>query len=355
MRLNLARELIELGYEVDVVLVKKEGSYLDTVPEGVNIVSFRILTRKYFRTFFTLFPLLRYLKKERPEALVSSLTRCNVVAALARVVSRSGARVAVVEHNNFSEATRSKKGIKQWFVLFFMKVLYPRVDAVIAVSKGVADDLAEVLGMERERIAVIYNPVVTSAITERAREKTGVTWLNKGEFKTVIGIGRFSKAKNFPLLVRAFGQVARERDDARLVLLGEGEEGSAIRTEIEKLGIEERVLLPGFVENPYAYLARADVFVLSSDWEGFGNVIVEALAVGTPVVTTDCPSGPREILADGEYGTLVPVGDEDMLAEAIRNTLDNLAGPRSERLIERAQEFTATRSAKEYIRTVLNE
>ncbi|NLO89188.1 MAG: glycosyltransferase, partial [Clostridia bacterium] len=189
--------------------------------------------------------------------------------------------------------------------------------AVVAVSQGVADDLVKTTGLMRELIKVIYNPIVTPELLEKAKESIGHPWFKPGQPPVILSAGRLTAAKDFPTLIHAFARVRAERL-ARLMILGEGEERPNLESLVRELGLESDVSMPEFVENPYAYMARAAVFVLSSAWEGFGNVLVEAMAVGTPVVSTDCPSGPAEILEGGKWGKLVPVGDVEKLAKALK-------------------------------------
>lgn len=201
-----------------------------------------------------------------------------------------------------------------------IRCFYRYSDVVLAVSEGVADDLAQVSGLSRDAIQVVFNPVITSEILSKAKEPIDHPWFEPGNLPVVLGAGRLVEQKDFKTLIRAFEQVSRQHP-ARLVILGEGEERSRLMEIVRERGLEEVVDLPGFVDNPYAYMARSSVFVLSSAWEGLPNTLIQALAVGTPVVSTDCESGPREILQGGRFGSLVPVGDEKALASAVLDTL----------------------------------
>jgi glycosyltransferase involved in cell wall biosynthesis len=203
-----------------------------------------------------------------------------------------------------------------------MRWSYPRADAVTAISVGVAEDLARVTGLQDERIRIIYNPVVTSELQERAAEGVDDTWLGPDQPPVILGVGRLVKQKDFSTLLRAFA-LARKRIKVRLIIIGEGEQRNALKDLGRELGVEEEVRLPGFVTNPYAYMARSAVFALSSKWEGLGMALIEAMACGTPVVSTDCPSGPREILEKGRWGRLVPVGSVESLAQAIVETVED--------------------------------
>jgi glycosyltransferase involved in cell wall biosynthesis len=200
------------------------------------------------------------------------------------------------------------------------RLSYPWAQGVIAVSEEAADDLARVLNVPRWQIHVIYNPTYDDALLERAKEPVEHAWFRSGEPPVILGVGRLTHQKDFATLLRAFARVRKEVV-CRLVILGEGDERARLQALAEELGVRRDVDLPGFVENPYAYMARAAIFVLSSRYEGLPNVLIEALACGVPVVSTDCPSGPREILLDGDAGVLIPVGDHDKMAQEIIHVL----------------------------------
>ncbi|ULR40554.1 glycosyltransferase [Thermus sp. NEB1569] len=333
---HLARGFAERGFQVDLVLAKAEGPYLAEVPPSVRVVDLRAS-----RVLFSLPGLVRYLRKERPHALLSALDHANVIVCLAHRLARVPSWLVISEHNTLS-ASRPKNA-RERLLLWFMRWTYPWADAVIAVSQGVAEDLIHLTGLPREKIQVIYNPVVTPELFAKAREPLDHPWLASGEPPVILGVGRLTEEKDFPTLIRAFALVRAQRP-ARLMILGEGELRPQLEALVHELGLQDDVALPGFVENPYAYMARAAVFVLSSRWEGFGNVLVEAMACGTPVVSTDCPSGPREILDHGKYGRLVPVGDVKSLAESILKTMDEPPY----RDLSRVAEFTLEKSLERY-------
>jgi len=312
---NLARGFSEQGYKVDLVLQRAEGPFLSKVPDEVRIVDLRTK-----RMALALFPLISYLRREKPRSLLAAMTHTNIVALLARKLARVETRVVVSEHNTISIISHTSKTLRSRFLPLIAKRLYYWADAVIAVSKGVADDFAEFLKFPREKIRVIYNPVVTPEILEKAEEPLEHPWFKPGEPPVILGVGALTKQKDFPTLIHAFALVRRERP-ARLMILGEGEDRPKLEALVRKLGLEKDVALPGFIDNPYKYMKHAAVFVLSSRWEGLPTVLIEAMACGTPVVATDCPSGSREILEGGKYGALVPVGDARELAKTIMKAL----------------------------------
>jgi glycosyltransferase involved in cell wall biosynthesis len=230
-----------------------------------------------------------------------------------------------------------------------MRWAYRQADAIIAVSEGVADDLANILNLPREGIDVVYNPVVTPGLEALAAAPIDHPWLAKGSPPVILAAGRLTAPKDYPTLLHAFAKV-RTKHDYRLVILGEGELRPLLETMVDTLGIGDSVLLPGFAENPFAWMRRASLFVLSSAWEGLPNVLIQAMACGTPVVSTDCPSGPREILEGGKWGALVPVGDRDALAEEI---ISNLSSRNSIRAVSRAYHFGVDSAIRGYLKVMI--
>lgn len=225
-----------------------------------------------------------------------------------------------------------------------LKFLYPRADALVGVSHGVAKNVAEISGLDDARVQTIYNPTPRPPRTDFPADQTDALWLgHKGP--RIIAVGRFKAQKNHSLLLRAFAKM-QPQSNARLALLGEGELEADLKAEIATLGLQGHVILPGFVVDPSAYYASADIFALSSDYEGFGNVLVEAMHFGLSVVSTDCNSGPAEILCDGQYGRLVPVGDADALAQAL---LHAIAQPAEAQVIQnRARDFSVENATNAY-------
>lgn len=334
----LARGFVERGYEVDLVLVKREGAYLSEVPENVNVVDLKA------RRILTSLPaLVRYLRRAQPVAVLSALDHSNIAALWARKLARVNVRVVVSIHNVFIDMKYST--YRDRLIPYIARWCYGWADGVVAVSRGVADNVSKTMGLPRERIRVIYNPVVVPELFELAREPVDHPWFHTNEPPVVLSVGRLAAAKDYPTLFRALSVVIRTRP-VRLVVLGEGEERARLEALVRDLGLEDSVSLPGFVKNPHAYMSKAAVFVLSSAWEGLGNVLIEAMVCGTRVVSTDCPSGPAEILENGRWGQLVPVGDVDALAAAMIAALDN---PNPENVVRRAMDFTADQAVSEYL------
>jgi glycosyltransferase involved in cell wall biosynthesis len=339
--LNLARGLVNRDLAVDLVLAAAEGSYLNQVPSDVDVVNLgarRVLT--------SLPKLVRYLKCNQPAALLSTLTHANLVVLWARRLSGSSTWVVVRESNALSRVAQNTALARVRLLPLLARCFYRWADGIVAVSQGVAEDLARITSLPLGRIRVIYNPVGTSELLEEAKKGLDHPWFAQKEPPVVLGVGRLTKQKDFSTLIHAFALV-RQHYPARLMILGEGEQRSSLGALVCELGLADEVALPGFVENPYAYMARAAVLVLSSAWEGLPNVLIEAMAVGTPVVATDCGGGPVEILENGRYGRLVPVGDADAMAEAILVTINRR--PTAETLQWRASEFSTEKIVDQYL------
>ncbi len=312
---NLASGFANQDIKVDLVLAKAEGPYILQVPANV-----RVIDLKASRVFASLPGLVCYLRQERPNALLSALDHANVIALLAKKLARVPTQMIVSVHSNPSKVTANAQSLRDKLMPYWTRLFYPQADAVVAVSNGVAKDLIRVTGLPKEKIKVIYNSVITPKLFEKANEHLNHPWFVQNEPPVILSAGRLTIAKDFPTLIRAFALV-RKQYPARLMILGEGEERPKLEELIRKLGIQKDVSLPGFVENPYKYMKRAAVFALSSQWEGLPTVLIEALAVGIPVISTDCESGPREILENGRFGKLVTVGDEKGLAKALISSL----------------------------------
>jgi glycosyltransferase involved in cell wall biosynthesis len=321
--LNLAHGIAAEGYPLDLVLAKAKGEFLGEVREPVRVVDL-----KASRALTSAPALVRYLRSERPEAMLSVFGFLNVVAIPAWRLSRVKTRMFVCEQNTVSMEAGNAASWGTRVTPRLMRHLYPWANGVVVVSQGVRDDMVQLTGVPRRHVTVIYNPSVVGAeIQEKAKEPLDHPWFKPGQPPVLVAVGRLQQQKDYPMLLQAFAQVRRSQP-ARLLILGEGKERPTLEALIKELDLEDDVGLPGFVMNPYAYLARASLFVLSSRWEGLPTVLIEALCCGTPAVSTDCPSGPREILRNGKYGALTPVGDATAFAQAIGAALEKpLAKP----------------------------
>ena len=338
--LDIASELASRGVTVHLVLVKAEGHYLDLVPEGV-----RLIDLNSHRAAASLFKLVRYIRRERPVALLSTLTQASVIALVAKLTLLGRVRIVTRIANTFSEELASGS-FKHKLALQLLKRLFPVADGIVAVSHGVADDLQALIPNMSHKVTTIYNPVVRPQIVEQSQTPPEHVWFAPGAAPVILSAGRLTTVKDHVTLLKAFALVFLKRR-VRLVILGDGPERETLLELAERLELSEHVDLPGFKVNPFTYMSKAGVFVLSSRYEGFPNVLVQAMACGAPVVSTDCRSGPREILEDGKWGHLVPVGDWRAMAEAILETLDNPIP--SYQLISRGSTYSADASIDRYL------
>ncbi len=344
--MHLAQGFAERGLKTDLVVAEAEGAYLSKIPAGVRLVDLQARSPVVVSKTFAL---QRYLQREQPQALFSALDIVSS-ATLARRLAGVPTQVVMCVQTNLSQQFRDHQPHTFGRVRpQLVRLMYPWADALVAASAGVAADVARMTHIPQDRVRVIYNPVVTPEVLAKTQEPVEHPWFAPGEPPVLLGVGRLVSQKDFPTLIRAFARVRQERP-ARLMILGEGEDRPQLEALVRSLNLEADVALPGFAENPYAYMAQASVFVLSSIFEGFGNVVAEALAAGTPVVSTDCESGPAEILENGRYGRLTPTRDPEAIARAVLQTLDE---PRnSPELIARAQSFSVANITDQYLQVL---
>ncbi len=339
MRLELIRVFLARGLAVTLVLHARTGALAQAVPAGC-----RVVVLGGGRTAQDVPGLARFLRRERPDVLLVSLDHNNIAAMLARRLAGGPTRLVICQHNALSAEAEHMRGWKYRAVPLLYRLLAGAADGIVAVSAGVADDLARTAGLARRRVTVIHNPVISGDFMARASAPAADPWLADDAPPVLVWVGRLVAQKDPHTLLRAFAGVA---PPARLLLLGEGE----LRPELERLaaalGLDGRVRFAGFQANPLPWIREAHALVLSSRYEGLGNVIVEALGCGTAVVSTDCPHGPREILEDGRHGALVPVGDADALAAAMRTVLAGGHDPAA--LRARAAAFTAEHAVAQHL------
>jgi glycosyltransferase involved in cell wall biosynthesis len=314
---DLATEFARVGYRVDFVVLQNEGPLAGLLPPSVRVVDLHCR-----RMALALPSLLSYARRHRPRSLLSTLEHSNTLVLMASPWLR-GTRVVIREANTASLDTRSGT-LQDRLVYAAMKLTYPSARRVIAVSEGVAAELRTALHVRRERIRVIVNPVLTPRMFEQAALEPRHPWLSDAGPAVVLAAGRLEAQKGFDTLLRAFAS-ARVRVPCRLIILGEGSLRRKLQVLAQELDVESSVDLVGYVDNPFAFMARTRAFVLSSSWEGLPNVLIQALALGAPVVATDCRSGPREILDGGRFGRLVPVGDVLAMGDAIVRVLEDRA------------------------------
>jgi glycosyltransferase involved in cell wall biosynthesis len=338
--INLAAGFKERGHTVTVILAKAEGEFLSDLPAGTPVHDL-----EHARVIQSLPRLIRALRVEQPEILLSTQTHCNLVALWAAKLAQVRTKVVLKETSTMSLST-TQSGWKERLLPILARIFYPLADGLVANSLSAADDLARTVHIRREKITIIYNPTVSSSLLIKAGEQPTDPWLKPGSPPVILAAGRLTAAKDFPTLIRAFAKLHLHQN-AHLIILGEGEDRLKLEEQIRKLGLDQEVQLPGYVPNPYAYMAHAAVFVLSSVWEGFPNVLVEALACGCPVVATNCMSGPEEILEQGHFGALVPVGNDEQLSAAIVNSI---RFPLDRKVLqERGELFSMARAADSYL------
>ena len=337
--LEIATELARRGVLVHLVLARAEGHYRDLVPAGVELVDLQSQ-----RTATSLPKLVRYIRRERPTAVLSTLIHANVITLLAKILLGGRIRVVVRIANTYSEEFAGGR-FKHRQALRLFRLLAPLADGIVCVSQGVAEDLRRSVPASSGKVSTVYNPVPTPAIVERAEDPPDHSWFNAEGPPVILAAGRLTAVKDHATLLKAFHELVQSRP-ARLVILGEGPERQNLLQLASRHGLAGQVNLPGFKVNPFAYMSRASVFVLPSRYEGFPNVLVQAMACGTTVVSTDCRSGPREILEDGKWGRLVPVGGWRSMADAISESLDSPIP--AEYLVRRASGFSATASVDQY-------
>jgi glycosyltransferase involved in cell wall biosynthesis len=319
---NLMNQLT-FSKEVEVLMVlnKKEGEFLRYLDSNIEIFE---LDTKRLRD--SLFSLLKFLKKIKPDVLISGQSHVNTIALMANQMLRKKIKVIITEHGNLQEGLKDVRNPTKIILLTLMKNFYPKADKVISVSKGVEKTLLKYIKMDKSKMEVIYNPIISDLIYERAEEPLNHKWFTSKEIPVILSVGRLSKEKDFENLLQAFS-IVKSKVDSRLLIVGEGPERDHLEKLIKKLDLQDSVDLYGFEENPYKFFKNADLFVLSSKTEGLGNVLVEALCLRRKIVSTDCPSGPEEVLKKGKFGKLVPPEDTLKLAEGI---IDQLKQPTSE-------------------------
>lgn len=348
--LNLANKYAEQGYKVDLVLAQKRGEYLDDVDERIRIVD---LAASRFWEYFK--PMVQYFKNEQPDVMLSATTILNLLAIITRKLSFSNARLVVSEHIDITSFAERGALQKPTIVKRLIKYLYPYADQVVAVSEGAAQSLSNFSGLPVAKVKAIYNGVVDQHKLDLASAGLTHEWFGSQQLEApvIVAVGRLQPQKDFPMLINAFAKL-RQKMPARLIILGEGELRDELQKQAQDLGVDEDLSLHGFEDNPFKFLANANVFALSSLYEGLPTVLIEAMACGCPVVSTKCPSGPEEILENGKYGTLVDVSDEQAFADALYGVLSqqkefpDQTVELKQQLITHAQNFNVDKAFSAY-------
>lgn len=337
---NLLPAIAERGIRVDLLHVKNHGPYIES--RG----NLRIIELGTAHALSSLLPLVRYLKSERPDVLLSDKDRINRVSIAASKLSRVELKLFVRIGTTVSSNLESRKWYDRTTQKISMKYLYPMADGVLTPSKGAAEDFATYIGFDRAMLNAIPSPVVTPDLIEKSKIPITHPWFLDPKIPVIVGMGELCSRKDFVTLIRAFG-IIRQSIEAKLFIMGKGRQHEKLEGMAADMGLKGEIEFPGFIENPCSYLSKADLYVHSSRWEGSPVALMEAAALGIPLVSTDCPSGPREILDDGRYGKLVPVGDHRAMSMAILETLKNPPDP--EFIRKAAEPYLLKSSTSRYI------
>jgi glycosyltransferase involved in cell wall biosynthesis len=335
--LTLITDFVGRGHHIDLLLMRAQGELLPLLPPEVRVID---LHAKRIRGAVP--AIASYLRREKPDGLQVSMWSLTIAGILAHRLGRSRARLVLSDHTTLSKHYGHSRWLRRQFMKWSIRLFYPLADRRLAVAQGVADDLAQLSGLPSDAFEVVYNPVSAPQSAPGPAMEIEALWGGTGA--RILNVGRMTAEKNQKLLLEAF---ARMPGYARLIICGEGELRGELEAHAAELGIAGRVAMPGFVVDPTPFYRSADLFALSSDYEGFGVVLVEAMRAGLPVVSTDCMSGPAEILANGEFGRLTPCGDAERLAAVM---LEALAAPTDrERLKARAEELSGVHTAGRYL------
>ncbi len=339
---NLMQTMLDDGIEVHLFLNNSSGNLYSQIPEGTKVFFGNGSVKNSFLAVF------RYLRQNKPQALITAHAHVNIASIIITKLAFVPTKLIATIHTATSRDDKSGKPIIKRLNTISSRLIYPLADEIIAVSDAVADDLAKYLKMKRDRIKTIYNPVVTQKMLRLSQEKAEHPFFEQDK-PVIISVGRLSEQKDFANLINAFA-ILKKEIDAKLIILGEGEDREDLEKQVKELGLENDIDLAGFVDNPYAFMAASELFVSSSGWEGLPTVLIEAMACGSNVVATDCPGGTVEILNSGKYGELVAVADSEALAKAIVKTLKN-PSPK-EKLVQRAKEFSDRAATDKYLELV---
>ncbi len=380
--LSLMEGLGARGYDVDLVLERQEGAYLAHLPSNVRLFSpesgakwsaCRQLIRCWPREGLgqairmvmpacrhiplrRLPSLVAYIEREKPDVLIAAAGRIPFLALWAARIARHPVRVVIAEHSTISARLNAFRADSTAYRALryrrrLMRRLYANADALVAVSRGVADDVARVAALPAERVEVIHNPVIDPGRVAAEPPRPDHPWFgSEAATPIILAAGRLAPEKDFALLIDAVADLVERGRAVRLMILGEGTERAALERRVRDRGIQHAVAMPGWIDDPYGYMAHSAVFALSSRVEGLPVALIEALACGCPAVATDCPSGPREILDGGRHGRLVPIGDRAALAKALAATLDDPPGRAG--LRERGRDFAVEPAIDAYQRLI---
>jgi len=330
---------------VDLLKIRRHGPYLKEHHPAIRTVDLGVS-----HVNSSLPQLVKYLRERRPRAILTDKDRVNRISILAGLITRSQTRVVVRIGTTVTENLRKRPFLDKYTQLLSMRMLYPRAHAVLVPSAGARDDLVAISPKLRGKVKVVSSPIIDKGFHERAAQPPDHPWLRDGGPPVIVGVGELCERKDFSTLIRGFGEASRKRE-MRLIILGEGRKRRKLEQLATDLGLAQRVDLPGFKPNPLPYMSRAACFCLTSRCEGLPVALIEAMATGTPVVSTDCPSGPREVLSGNRAGILVNVGDHLALGKAILKTLEHPPSP--EEVKGAVARFTVENGTAEYLEELL--
>lgn len=339
--IRLANAFSAAGYRVHLVLEKKKFPFEKELKQSVEIKRLLTLNRITGVPF-----LIRYLRKYTPSVILTPVFQHTELAVRTRELMNFPGKIYAVVRVPYQAAWERIPPAKRAFRINRINRYYPKTDGILANSNGVAADFSELTGMERSMITTIYNPAYDGNMQLLMDQPIDHPWFRPNEPPVILSVGRLERAKNIGMLLTSFEKV-RARINCRLVLIGDGSMRSDLETSAASSRYRGDIAFLGYQINPFPYMRHASIFALSSSWEGFGNVIVEALATGTPVVATDCPGGPAEIIGNARHSRLVPVDDSDAMANAMESLILSL--PPRESMIKEAERFSATVIAEQYI------
>jgi glycosyltransferase involved in cell wall biosynthesis len=339
--LSLARGFSDRGKKVDLIVADSTGELKTQMDERV-----RVFDLQSKRVSLCLPRLVNYLQKEKPSILLSGLTYANIIAILAKQLSHSATSIVISEHNFLSPKIRQEIGFKEKVVLFLARFYYRHPNGIVAVSAGVKNDLSSYLRVPLSRIQTISNPLDLEKVETRSGDLIQHSWLDQKKAPVILSAGRLVWQKDFTTLLSAF-EIILAKMDARLIIIGEGSDRQALEKQIAAANLSAKVSLAGFQQNPYAFMRHSDVFVLSSIYEGFAMVLVEAMACEVPVISTNIPGGPTEILQFGKFGRLVPPRNPEAMAQAIIDILKNPPDTTPAKI--RAQDYSLGRVVDQYL------
>jgi glycosyltransferase involved in cell wall biosynthesis len=343
--LRLIEDFLAKGYPVDLVLASAHGELMALLPPQVRVVDLNVP-----RLRSAVRPLVRYLREEKPHAMQISMWPLTVLGLIARRLARSSTRMVLSDHATLSKHIPPSSRARYFALTRSVRFIYPWADARVLVAQHAADDLARISGIDRSSLEVIYNPVSAPPEPGVASRDVEAAWGDAEQ--RILTVGKLKDQKNHALLIRSFARAFRGTG-ARLMILGDGPLRPTLEALVRTEGMEGQILLPGFTTHPWPYYASADLFALSSDYEGYPLVLIEALRSGLSIVSTDCQSGPREILDGGRFGRLVPVGDEEALASAMKEAFDRPHDPAA--LRARAEELSGQSTSDRYLELMLGE